>query len=239
MAIYAFQLDELAVYVKLVPHHLLLFEANLLGANIRARFHDKRIEIWLFGAPEVDAIKLDAPYRFCAILLCSRRGKIENLLAFGIVKRGRRWSICTVCGKLERDLSILIIGIQLGRENEIGNAGLRTRPKRHIAIDARETEHILILKITTIAPAENLHSQEVFAILLHKIGDIELGSKMRILRVANHLAVDPHIISRIDTIKPENDLTPIPVLGQSKRAAIGGDRIEICKPRLSIENLGP
>ena len=62
---------------------------------------------------------------------------------------------------------------------------------------------------------------------------------MRILRVANHLAVDPHIISRIDTVKPENDLTPIPVLGQSKRAAIGGDGIEVRKPRLSIKNLGP
>ena len=68
---------------------------------------------------------------------------------------------------------------------------LRSGVEIHLTGNTREAPEVLILQIRAVAPAHNLHGNQVFA-RLQVFRDVKLGSHLRILRVAHVFAVHPY-----------------------------------------------
>ena len=57
----------------------------------------------------------------------------------------------------------------------------------------------------SVAPAHRLHDEKVVALEREGVGSVKLDGKAGILRVAEQLAVEPHIEGRIDRIEAQED----------------------------------
>ena len=96
---------------------------------------------------------------------------------------------------------------------------LRTGIEIHLPGDACEAPEVLIFQIRAVAPAHHLHSDEVAA-LLQVFRDIELGSHLRVLRIAHILTVHPEGEVAGGRTDMEEYFLSFPVLRQVERPAI-------------------
>ena len=89
----------------------------------------------------------------------------------------------------------------------------------HIASDTRHTPEVLILKVSAVAPAEYLQCDEVLT-SLHILCEVEFSTELAILRVADKLAVHPHIHIRCSRADVEENISADPLLWDVKGAAV-------------------
>ena len=89
----------------------------------------------------------------------------------------------------------------------------------HLASNTCKAPEVLVLQIATIAPAHNLHSNQVLT-RLQILGDVKLSSHLRILRIAHVLTIHPNSQVAGSRTYMEVNLLPLPVLWQVEGAAI-------------------
>ena len=126
------------------------------------------------------------------------------------------------------------------RDEDILDVLLGTGIEIHLAGYTREAPEVLVLQIRAVAPAHHLHGDEVLA-FLQVLGDVELGSHLRVLRVAHVLAVDPKGEVAGGRAHMEIDILAFPVEGQVELAAIGTRVVVglVDKRRVAVERRAP
>ena len=96
---------------------------------------------------------------------------------------------------------------------------LRTGIEIHLASNTRQAPEVLVLEIRAVAPAHDLHGDEVFT-LLQILSDVELGSHLRVLAISHITTIDPKLeVARSRTDMEEHLLTT-PAVGQEELATI-------------------
>ena len=96
---------------------------------------------------------------------------------------------------------------------------LRRGIEIHLTGDTRKAPEVLILQIRAVTPAHHLHCNEVLT-RLQIFRDIKLCSHLRILRIADILAIHPQREVTRGRTYMEEHLLPFPVGRQIKRATI-------------------
>ena len=96
----------------------------------------------------------------------------------------------------------------------------------HIAHNTGKTDKVLVFEPRTVAPAEHLHRDVVFA-LAEVLIDIEFMTRESIFTVADIIAVHPYIVSGFNTFKVQTDALAVPSFGDRERTAIMTDRVKI------------
>ena len=104
-------------------------------------------------------------------------------------------------------------------DGDVLDMNFRTGVEIHLAGNTRKAPEVLVFEPRAVAPAHYLHGNEVCA-LLQILGDVELGSYLRVLRVAHVLAVDPDAEVARGRAYMEIDLLTVPVGGKLERAAV-------------------
>ena len=106
---------------------------------------------------------------------------------------------------LHIDAGIPATIIEGGLNEEVVELQGRGGAKVYVAVDAAEPPVVLVLKIAPVAPAKDLHGQNVGA-LFHKRSDIKFRRQRAVFAVADGCAVDPDVKSRTDPGKMQCDL---------------------------------
>ena len=117
------------------------------------------------------------------------------------------------------EAATFVCNIPVLRDGHVGQMHLRSGIQIHLAGNAGEAPEVLVFQVGTVAPAHHLHGDEVRA-LLQVLGDVELGSHLRVLRIAYVLAVYPHRKVARSRAYMEVHLLTVPVGRQLERAAI-------------------
>ena len=232
MTVHALELHRLPVHEDRVADDLLLLEADPLHADVVAPLQDERVEVGLFRGPEA-GLEIETEVGV------GERLQVADLLLIGIIQNGRISVL-----QLHLETPTLVRAVQrTGADGEVPDAVLRLRPERHVAEDAREAEHVLVLEIAAVRPAEDLHGEEVLSASpfpgpLRQIRrDVELARQLRVLGVADKLAVHPHVIGGIDAVEAQDHVTAVPRLGHVEGRAIGGDGVVVHPARVAVDDL--
>ena len=81
--------------------------------------------------------------------------------------------------------------VQVLADVQVLDMSLGTGIQIHLACNTRKAPEVLVLAIRTVAPAHNLHADEVLLARLQELGYVKFGSILRVLAVAHLLAVYP------------------------------------------------
>ena len=235
--VHTLELDRLAVHVEHLAHDLLLLEADALRADVVATLQHKRIEIRFLRAPKIGILYLEIQ-SCCCTLVVSHAITSTHLLELCVVQR-RTYTLRVAVGfHLHVHGCALVPLAELLRDDEICDAGLRTRPERHVAEESGEAQHVLVLHVAAIAPAEHLHGDLVLAVLQER-RDVELARQLGVLGVSDFLAVDPGIECRARALEAEDRLATFPRVRQVELAFVGHDGVVVGTSRLLVEDLRP
>ena len=82
--------------------------------------------------------------------------------------------------------------------------------KSNTALDAAQPPEILAFEIGTVAPFEDLQSDEVAFPKLHEAGDVKLGVGLGVLAVAHELAVHPEVETGLCSADVDDHLLVLP-----------------------------
>ena len=223
VAIHALKLNHLAINKDCVPDNLLILESDALHTDIIALTDNERIEVGRFCRPKFGIRK-------CRAGDVGRKCR-DGLLACVIESR-RPVSVNT----REGDKGVLEVLRECRFDLEVPNAVLWHGPNRDIAKDARETEHILVFEVASVAPTIDLDGEQILA-RFHEGGNIELAWELRVFRIPHLLAVYPHIVGGIDSVKAKDDLAPFPIGRHLKLGAVAGNGVVVRLTTLAVENL--
>ena len=124
-----------------------------------------------------------------------------------------------------------ILAVEIGVHEEISHVLVGGRPEKYIAEDAAQTPEVLVLEVAAVAVAVHLHG-DVVGTWPHVLRDIEQRRCAAILAVTNLLAVDPHVVCRIDTVKLQEHLALLPARRQLERAAVTSHGVALCIRRV-------
>ena len=99
---------------------------------------------------------------------------------------------CDVC----RDKGLREVVVGHCRHMIVGDMCQRAHPQLHLAEDAGEPPHVLILQIAAVTPTVDLHSELVPA-FTHEIRNVELCRRHGVLAIPHAPAVHPDVESRV------------------------------------------
>ena len=168
---------------------------------------------------------------------CGRYG-CRHLLELCVIERRAHLLRVAVGFHLHVHGCALVPLAELLRDDEVRDTGLRTRPERHVTEEAGETQHVLVLHVATVAPAEHLHGDFILAVLQER-RDVELARQLGVLGVSDFLAVDPGIERGARALEAEDCLAPLPAIWQTELALVGHHRVVVGTSRLLVEDLRP
>ena len=94
-----------------------------------------------------------------------------------------------------------------------------TRVHCHVTRYTCHSPEILILKIGTVTPAENLQRYEILT-CLDVFGYIETGLKLTVLAVSDLLSIDPYSYIRGSRTDAQEDILTFPLLSEVKGSPI-------------------
>ena len=200
-------------------------EADALGNDLQhlvalLQGHDEGVQVGRLGCPCFDLSQRFKTESEWAIvehggagllhLLALRVDQLQfNRLTFGL---GNVY--------FTRQDTFLIVIFQIGIDEEILNVYLRCSIEIHLAGNACEAPEVLIFEIGTVAPAHDLHGDEILA-FLQVFRDIELSSHLRVLGVAHVFAVHPERKVARGGTDVEDDFLSVPILRQFEGTAVG------------------
>ena len=119
-----------------------------------------------------------------------------------------------------RQDTFLIVVFQVGIDEEVLNMHLRRGIEIHLTGNACKAPEVLILEIGTVAPAHDLHGDEVLT-FLQVFRDVKLSSHLRVLGVAHVFAVHPEREVARGRTNVEEHLLTVPVCRQFEGTAVG------------------
>ena len=108
----------------------------------------------------------------------------------------------------------------------VGNVYQRAHPQLHLAEDARESPHVLILQIAAVAPAIHLDSQFVLA-LAQVFRHIKLCRRHGVLAVAHLLSVHPHVERGMHAAEVQDEVLGEHLLRHLNERHVGAYRIAV------------
>ena len=106
--------------------------------------------------------------------------------------------------------SVLVRRIQIRHHLIIQDVRFGLGVKSNTALDAAQPPEILALEVRTVAPFEDLQSDEIAFPELHEPGDVKLGVGFGVLAVAHKLAVHPKVEAGLRAPDVDNHLLVLP-----------------------------
>ena len=97
--------------------------------------------------------------------------------------------------------------------------GTRHSIEINIAVNTTHVPHILTFEVRTIAPAEYLYTDIVFA-SAYVVCHVEFSIIVCTLSITDRLTVYPYKGSAVDTIEVQEDTFAFPTFGQGEVAAV-------------------
>ena len=235
VAVHALELHGAAVD----PHragraHLHLLEAELAGADVVARRDDERVEVGILRAPEarVGDVQVQAAVT---------RGERAHGRVGGVVEGGgggrdgarpSRWGRFGRAGarpsqfNVEVDGGVAVVVDEVHGGVEIADLRLRRREEHHVAVDAGVAEEVLVLEVRAVAPAVDLHGEQVVA-GTEVLRDVELVGRAAVLAVAHLLAVHPHVVGAVHALEAQVHGAVLPRVRHGERGAVGRNGIVV------------
>ena len=226
MAVHALELDLLAVEDDRVAHDLHFLEAHAARADVVAGLHHEGVEVGILGRPQAHVRHVE---------LVGERAHGAEL---GVVERGGDLRVAAAHRRLQVQRRVAVVGREGLRDVEVVEAHLGRREERHVAVDARVAEHVLVLKVGAVAPAVDFHCELVLAVL-EVLRDVELARELGVLGVAHLLSVHPHVVGGVDAVEADEHVAPGPALGHGERAAVGRDGVVVGLLRVAVEDARP
>ncbi len=214
MAVGALEKNGLAVYEHLAVGKLYLAEAYVDGDYLAAFGGIKSIEIRGLGRPFMRV--LDINYGSSRAL-----GLRRCYLAAVGVDKAEIYRAVAFQLEVDGERTIAVIAVKVGSNADILDAVLVAGIEIAIATHAAETEEVLILDVSAVAPAECLEGDEVVLAGLDVGSEVKLVLELRVLAVAHELSVDPQIDIGGDGTEMSNHIFSLPVGGNAHRAAVG------------------
>ena len=117
-------------------------------------------------------------------------------------------------------LTILITIDDILKDEDILDVGLRTCIEVHLAGNTCETPEVLILEVRAVAPAHDLHGDEVFLAGGEEFGQVEFGFHLGVFAIADFLAVDPYLQVRCSRTYVKIDVLSLPRSGNGNELAV-------------------
>ena len=113
-------------------------------------------------------------------------------------------------GHVNRELAVLVVVDDVLMDEDVLDVCLRTGVEIDFAGNAGEAPEILVFEIGAVAPAHDAHGDEVLLARREVLGKVELGFHLRVLAVADVLAIDPKFKVRSGRAHVEVDVLPLP-----------------------------
>ena len=142
---------------------------------------------------------------------------VADLIAGGIVESRLHLSLTS---HLHVDIEQAVAVLTVLTYEEVLDVHLRTGIEIHLTGDAGKAPEVLIFEIGAVAPAHDLHGDEVLA-FLQVFRDVKLCSHLRVLRVAHVFAVHPEREVARGRTNVEEHLLTVPVSRQFEGTAVG------------------
>ena len=208
VAVHAAQLHVLAVDLEHLADDLDLLHAEVVVEVLSPQVDAERIEVGLLGRPEpglADVMRHenadgvageDLAYLVCHRLAVDGESQAEVLGCF---------PACVAHEDGSPDGSLRVVGIGNSRHPVVADMHQGPYPQLHAAEDARQTPHVLVFKIASVAPAVHLDGQFVAA-FAQVFSHVELRRRHRVLAVAHPLAVHPDVEGRVDAAEVEDEI---------------------------------
>ena len=222
VAVDALELDRLAVEAHLVLHDLHVLEAHAAGPHVLAGLHHERVEVGVLRAPRTGLLHDEH-----AVL------DVADLLEGGVVEGGGDGDATAHDLRPELQLPVDERTVRHRLDEEVVEAHLRRGEEAHVAVDAREAEHVLVLQEAAVAPAVDLHREQVVAVP-EVLRHVELARQLGVLGIADLLPVDPHVVGAVHAVEAQEDLAPLPLRRHAERAAVGGDGVVVALVRVAV-----
>ena len=252
MPVHAPHLHRRAVEVEHVTADLHFPQAHLARTHVAARLHHERVEVGILCTPQMrfgkSKVENRKPSRL-SVVACRLSREVRHQLVVGVVKRRRDVGLAVgihlhahgggrAGARPSRDGPFMggsrsrATEIHIRLHAEVLHAVLRHGEERHVAEQTRHAEHVLILQIRPVAPAQHPHRQHVgrdalLRVRFQRIRHVELGGQACVLRVAHERAVEPHVGRRIHAVKTQDHATPLPVRRHGECAAVAGDGVVV------------
>ena len=204
--------------------HLHFLEAELARADVLARGDDERVEVGILRAPEarVGDVQVQAAVA---------RGEGAHGRVGGVVERGghdgaRPSRIVRAQLHVEVDGGVAVVVDEVHGGVEVADLRLRRREEHHVAVDAGVAEEVLVLEVRAVAPAVDLHGEEVVA-GTEVFRDVELVGGAAVLAVAHLLAVHPHVVGAVHALEAQVHGAVLPGVRHGERGAVGRNGIVV------------
>ena len=199
VAVDAPELNGVAVQVHLIIFNVNLTEAPAVNDDLIGTLQNQGVQVRLFGIPELGF----ADVQHC---LVGEGAACFHCLGCAL---GDQLTLCVIqldgngddlLGELEADPQGCFITFQVVGNEVVPDVGFRAIQDVHIPEDAGGPELILVFQVAAVAPFQNQNCQGVLTVH-NLIGDIELGSGVGNLVVAQVLAVEPCVQAGVYTFK--------------------------------------
>ena len=106
----------------------------------------------------------------------------------------------------------------------------RASEQRHVAEDARQPPHVLILEVAARGPLVNPHRQQVLS-GLQQLADVELTRQPAPLRRTDLGPVQPHLEAGVDPVEAQYGAVRRPVVREIEPAPVIAGRVRVRRPR--------
>ena len=231
VAVHAVEDDALAVDQQgAVGTHRHLTQAHLAAAHVKhlvavLQSDDEGVELRLLGVPQArvgdaQAAQRDLSRRGDAHALLGHDGAaVHNLRLHGAIGKG---------GTLHVDDDAVgghcIVATEGGGEEVVADLRLRSRPKEHVARDARQAPVVLALQERAAGEAIHAHGY-IIGSRAHVLCNIKVRGQVAVLGIAYKLSVHPDVVAVSGTIEAHVDVAVVPPGRQGELAAIGANGV--------------
>ena len=119
-----------------------------------------------------------------------------------------------------------VFGLRHGHGGEIADSVLRLGGDEHAAENSGIADHVLVFKIGAVRPLAHAHRQQFAGgVAGHERSHVKFRRQARIFRIADPLAVEPHLAGRRNALEAQNDPPPAPRHRHRESPAVAHGRI--------------
>ena len=144
----------------------------------------------------------------------------NNLTCFVLESHNDSLAVCVVTVNLYCKSCVLVVLIEVRSNEDVADVALRTCVEVAFACDTAKAPEVLVLEVTTVAPAHNLHSNEVLLAWFDEFRNVKFSSNLSVLAVTYILAVDVNSDVASSRADVHVDLVALPVCRDAECLAV-------------------
>ena len=194
---------------------------QLLARSV-VKGQSQRIEVRLLGAPFTNIFHRHA--QTAAVAGIEFRGNRSKLALLTAEHHLHAAAGNVAARHFDSQQTVAVRSVEIGNDTHIPEPLCRPRIQVDVPADARQTPEILVFEIRSVAPAKDLHRDQVLTRFEIR-RDIEIGAHLAVLAVTDELAVHPQIEVRSGRSHMEKDLAAVPHLRQLDLTAVRADMV--------------